>query len=68
MPGAFDDQLGELLNPTPCRDEIIPDPDSIPLDILHYPTEARCEIDFSAYDLPELTLSSAEGAHFLLVP
>jgi hypothetical protein len=67
-PDAFDDQLGGLRGSTSCRDEIIPDPDSIPLDILHYPTQPRYGIDFSAYDPPELKLPPAEGTHPLLVP
>ncbi|KAF9781672.1 hypothetical protein BJ322DRAFT_1161455 [Thelephora terrestris] len=64
-PGAFH-QLQDLSEPIPCREEIIPDPDSIPLSILHNPLKKRHEIDFAAYDPPELTLSPAEGAHPLL--
>jgi hypothetical protein len=55
------DKLRELPDPTPCRDEIIPDPDSIPLSILNHPLGGKNEIDFAAYDPPELTLSPAEG-------
>ena len=51
-----------LLDPVPCRDEIIPDADSVPLSVLNYPLGKRHEIDFSAYDPLELTLSPAEEA------
>lgn len=61
------DKLRELPDPTPCRDEIIPDPDSIPLSILNYPLGKKQEIDFTAYDPPELTLSRVEGADSVLV-
>jgi len=55
------DKLRELPDPIPCRDEIIPDPDSIPLSILNHPLGKKLEIDFAAYDPPELTLSPTEG-------
>ena len=61
------DKLRELLDPIPCRDEIIPDPDSIPLSILNRPVGKRQEIDFAAYDLPELTPSRTEGTDPVLV-
>ena len=56
------DKLRELPNPTPCRDEIIPDPDSISLSILNFPLGKEQEIDFAAYDPPEPMHSPAEGA------
>jgi len=55
------DKLRELEDPTPCRDEIIPDPDSIPVDILNHPLGNKHEIDFAAYDPPEITLSPTDG-------
>ena len=54
-------KLQELPYPMPCRDEIIPDPDSIPLSILNYPLGKKHEVDFAAYDSPELTHSPTEG-------
>ena len=57
------DQFKELMGPYPCRDEIIPDPDTISLSVLNYPPGKRHEINFAAYDLPEFTLSPTEGAH-----
>ena len=54
-------KLRELPYPTPCRDEIIPDPDSIPLSILNHPLGKKHEVDFAAYDPPELTHFPAEG-------
>ena len=60
------DRPRELPDPTPCRDEIIPDPDSIPLSILNYPVGEKHEVDFAVYDPPELTISPKEGANTLL--
>lgn len=69
-PGALleDYELRGPSNPIPYRGEIIPASDSIPLSILHYPTEERYTINFSAYDPPELTLLPAESAHPMFVP
>ena len=58
------DRLRELPDPTPCRDEIIPDPDSIPLSILNHSLGKEHEVDFAAYDSPEIT---AGGVDPLLV-
>ena len=59
---AFDgDKLRELPNPIPCRYEIIPNPDSIPLTVLNHPLGISQEIDLAAYDPPDLTLSPAAG-------
>jgi hypothetical protein len=44
------DKLRELPDPIPARDEIIPDPDSIPLAILNHPLETKHEVDYDAYD------------------
>ncbi|KAF9654056.1 hypothetical protein BDM02DRAFT_1189800 [Thelephora ganbajun] len=44
------DQLRELPDPVPVREEIIPDPDSVPLTILNHPLGTKHEIDFGAYD------------------
>ena len=44
------DRLRRLPDPIPARNEIIPDPDSIPLSILIYPTGSKHQIDFAAYD------------------
>lgn len=63
----YGDELRELPNPTPCKDEIIPDPDSIPLSILNYPLGKRQEIDFAAYDSPGSTHSPMEEAYPVLV-
>ena len=54
------DKLRELPDPIPCRDEMIPDPDSIPLSILNHPIGKRHEKNFSAYDPPEVTHSPEE--------
>ena len=61
------DKRRELPDPTPCRDGIIPDPDSIPLSILNHPLGKRLEIYSAAYDSPELALPPTEGANPLLV-
>ena len=61
------DKLRELPDPTPCPDEIIPDPDSLPLSILNHPLGKKHEIDFAAYDPPELTHSPPEGSDPVLV-
>ena len=55
------DKLRELPDPIPCRKEIIPNPDSIPLTVLNHPLGRSQEIDFAAYDPPEVTFSPAEG-------
>ena len=60
-------RLRELPDPIPCGDEMIPDPDSIPLSILNYPPGKKREINFAAYDSSELTLPPAEGIHPMLV-
>ena len=61
------DKLRELPDPTPCPDEIIPDPDSLPLSILNHPLGKKHEIDFAAYDPTELTHSPPEGIDPVLV-
>jgi hypothetical protein len=61
------DRLRELRDPIPCQDEIIPDPDLVPLSILNYPLGKELKVDFAAYDPPEVTLSPMEGAHPVLV-
>ena len=55
------DKLRELPDPIPARDEIIPDPDSIPLTILNHPLGKKHEIDFGAYDEPVPVPPSDEG-------
>lgn len=62
-----EDQLRDLPDAIPCQDEIIPRPDSTLLPVLNHPTGKRLEINFAAYDPPELTLSSLEGVHPVLV-
>ena len=57
--GFHGDKLRALPDPIPAKKEIIPDPDSIPLSVLNYPTENTHEIDFAAYDSPALTVSSS---------
>ena len=44
------DQLRELPDPIPARDEIIPDPDSIPLSVLNYPLGTKHEVPSAAYE------------------
>lgn len=61
------DLLQGLQDPIPCRDDVIPGLDSISLSILDHPLGKRHEIDFAAYDPPELTSSPMEGAHPVLV-
>ena len=61
------DKLRELPDPIPCGDRMVPDPDSIPLSVLNYPTGKKHEINFAAYGPPELTLFPPEGAHPMLV-
>jgi hypothetical protein len=48
--GFQGDKLRELPDPIPARDEVFPDPDSVPLNTLIYPTGSRHEIDYAAYD------------------
>ena len=61
---SFDgDEFQGLEGPTPCRDEIIPDPDSIPLSVLYHPTTERYKINLAAYDPPEPVLPHVEGTH-----
>ena len=55
------DNLRKLSDPIPCRDEIIPDPDPTLLPILNHPHGIGQEIDFAAYDPPEVTPSPVEG-------
>ena len=60
--GFHGDRLRRLPDPIPARNEIIPDPDSIPLSVLIYPTGSGHEIDFAAYDAPAPTApSSVDG-------
>lgn len=63
-PAFEEDQFKLLTDSIPCRDEIIPDPDSTPLSVLNHPLGKRHEIDTAAYDPPEVALSPVlEGAH-----
>ena len=62
------DKLRELREPNVWGLDVIPEPDSVPLSVLSYPTGKGDEVDFAAYDPPELTLSPIEGAHPVLVP
>ena len=55
------DQLRDLPEPTPARDEIVPDPDSIPLTVLNYPLGTKHEVDFSAYEEKGAVPPSEEG-------
>ena len=61
--GLFKAKFPEMPKSIPSRDEIIPDPDSIPLSVLNNPPGKRLEIDFAAYDPPEATLSALEETH-----
>ena len=68
--GIFFDggQLRELSDPIPCKKEVIPNPDLIPLSVLNYPVGKRHEIDFSAYDRLEPGRQSIKESHPMLVP
>ena len=44
------DKLRELPDPIPARDEIIPDPDSLPLTILNHPLGTKHESPCTAYE------------------
>ena len=58
------DQLRELPDPIPCRNDVIPEPDSIPPEsVLNNPISKRLEINLAAFRPPEPTLSSAENDH-----
>ena len=59
----YGDKLRGLQDQMPCKDEIIPDPDSIPPSILKFPPVKRNEINFAAYDPPEPTLLPMEGTY-----
>lgn len=60
--GFHGDRLRSLPDPVPTKNEIIPDPDSIPLSILNHPIGNKHEVDFAAYDSPPPTVSSpADG-------
>ena len=61
--GLFKAKFPEMPKSIPSRDEIIPDPDSIPLSVLNNPPGKRLEIDFAAYDPPDATLSALEETH-----
>ena len=61
--GVFKAKFPERSNMVSRRDEMIPDPDSIPLSVLNHPLGKRLEIDFAAYDPPEATLSTLEETH-----
>ena len=61
--GLFKAKFPERPTPIPSKDEIIPDPDSIPLSVLNNPPGKRPEIAFAAYDPPEATLSALEETH-----
>ena len=66
--GLFKVRIPERQNMISCGDEIIPDPDSIPLSVLNHPPGNRLEINFAAYDPPEVTLSPLEASHPVSVP
>ena len=55
------DKLRELPDPIPAREEIIPNPDSIPLTVLNHPLGTKHEIDFSAYEEQFVEPPSEEG-------
>jgi len=55
------DRLRELPDPIPARDEIIPDPDSIPLTVLNHPLGTKHEVDFGAYEKQVPAPPSGEG-------
>lgn len=62
------DLLREVSDLATCRDELIPDPASIPLSILDHPLGKQRVIDFATYGPLELALSGpSEGAHPVLV-
>lgn len=56
-------KLPELSAPIPSGEEIIPEPNSIPLSVLNHPLGEKLKINFAAYDPPELTLSPTKGTH-----
>ena len=71
-----DDQLRELPDPIPCRNDMIPEPDSIPPKSVlnnHFrrrlpvPIWRRREINFAAFRPPVPTLPSAESDRSVLV-
>ena len=43
-------RLRELPNPIPARDEIIPDPDSVPLTVLNHPVGTQNGVPSVAYE------------------
>lgn len=55
------DRLRELPDPIPARDEIIPDPDSIPLTILNHPLGTKLEAPTAAFEEPIPPIPSGEG-------
>ena len=60
--GFHGDKLRALPDPIPARNEIIPDPDLIPLSVLNHPIGNKYEVDFAAYDSPTPTVfTSVEG-------
>ena len=56
------DKLRELPDPIPARDEIIPDPDSVPLTVLNHPLGTKHEVDFGAYEEQVPVPPSGEGS------
>ena len=56
------DKLRELPDPIPARDEIIPDPDSVPLTVLNHPLGTKHEVDFGAYEEQAPVAPPGEGA------
>jgi len=50
-----------LPDPIPARDEIYPDPESISLTVLKYPTGNEHEVDVAAYDDPTPTVPPIDG-------
>lgn len=60
--GFFDGKrLRELPDPIPARDEIIPNPDSLPLTILNHPLETKHEDPLAAYEEEVPAPPSEEG-------
>jgi len=57
--GFHGDRLRSLPDPVSVRNEIIPDPDSVPLSVLNHPIGSKHETDFSAYDCPSPTVPPA---------
>ena len=55
--GFHGDRLRALPDPIPAKNGVIPDPDSIPLNVLNHPIGDKHEVDFAAYDPLVVSLS-----------